>query len=541
MPDLEHSLQRHDLGHLRIVAELWGIELRAPDARTAISELTGQLKTPSLMVEIIEALPDGARQALAELTRRAGRMPWVQFTRQFGEVREMGPGRRDRLRPDQSPVSDAEVLWYRALIGRAFFETPRGNEEFAYIPDDIFAQMPAFSSLAANSPLGRAAIASECQYLMPARAVIIDHATTFLAAQRIEQKTLSLPEEQMAFLAELLIHAGLLDRHGQPNLDALRAHLEAPRAEALLQLAQVWLHSAAHNDLYLVPHLQPEGEWRNDPLSARRFLIGLLNVLPKNTWWSLSAFVADIHQKYPDFQRPAGDYDSWYLRDARSGEFLRGFAHWDTVDGALIRYLIVGPLHWLGVVDLAAPEEADSPQGAAFRLSGWGAALLAGTSPEGIPPEDQPVHLRSDGRVGVPRLAPRPVRYQIARFCRWDEANLHEYRYRLTPASLERARGQGLKITHLLTLLQKNAAPVPPNIVKALKRWDEFGTEIGVENVVVLRVTSPQILEALRKSRAARFLGPPLGPAAITVKEGAEEKVLGALLEMGFLGEIRTM
>ena len=49
-----------------------------------------------------------------------------------------------------------------------------------------------------------------------------------------------------------------------------------------------------------------------------------------------------------------------------SGEYLRGFEHWDEVDGRLIRYIITGPLHWLGVLDLARPEAEQEVT--AFRL-----------------------------------------------------------------------------------------------------------------------------------------------------------------------------
>ena len=319
-------------------------------------------------------------------------------------------------------------------------------------------------------------------------------------------------------------------------------HLEADRGDALAQLAQSWLHSLAHNDLRLVPQLRVEGDWHNDPLAARNFIIQRLQNLPQQTWWSLSAFIADIKQQTPDFQRPAGDYDSWYLRDAQSGEFLRGFEHWDDVDGALLGYLITGPMHWLGLMEIATlQEDAEALSGSAFRLSGWWPALLAGTAPEGFPPETDSIHLRSNGRVGVPHNAPRAIRYQIARFCRWEEPTSHEFRYQLTPASLEQAQSQGLQINHLLTILQKHAQPVPPNIIRALKRWETHGNEIRVEAAVLLRVGTPEILGKLRQSRAARFLGDPLGPTAIIVKLGAEEKVLGALLEMGYFGELEEI
>jgi hypothetical protein len=56
--------------------------------------------------------------------------------------------------------------------------------------------------------------------------------------------------------------------------------------------------------------------------------------------------------------------------------------------------------------------------------------------------------------------------------------------------------------------------------------------------LLVLRVASPDVLQALRASRAARFLGDPLGPTTIVVKPGAAEKVLAALADIGCLGAI---
>ena len=42
------------------------------------------------------------------------------------------------------------------------------------------------------------------------------------------------------------------------------------------------------------------------------------------------------------------------------------------------------------------------------------------------------------------------------------------YAYRLTPASLERGRSQGLHVKHLLTLLRRSALVIPPILIK---RW----------------------------------------------------------------------
>jgi hypothetical protein len=310
------------------------------------------------------------------------------------------------------------------------------------------------------------------------------------------------------------------------------------------------MQSTSFNELQLLPGIQVEGEWQNDPLRARQAILEFIATLPirdsskgggeDRPYWSLEAFTEAIRQKHPDFQRPAGDYDSWYLREELSREFLRGFEHWEEVDGALLRYIICAPLHWLGILDLAAPAEDKTP--AAFRFSAWAADLLEGKAPRGFVSEEGAFIVRSDARIRVPRKAPRAVRYQVARFCDWEteragQDDLTEYAYRLTPASLERARQQGLRINHLLALLRKHASAVPPILVKALERWEENGTEARLEQVLVLRLRSPELLQMLRSSRAARFLDEPLSATAVIVKPGAWEKVLGVLAELGYLGD----
>jgi hypothetical protein len=144
----------------------------------------------------------------------------------------------------------------------------------------------------------------------------------------------------------------------------------------------------------------------------------------------------------------------------------------------------------------------------------------------------------SNGRISVPRSVPRVARYLIARFCEWEPAKPDEYRYHVTTRSLQKAREQGLKVGQLLSLLARNAASeIPPSFVKALKRWELNGTEARVEVQTVLRVSRPEVLDELRKTKAGRFLGESLGPVTIIVKPGAQSKVLAALSEMGLLAE----
>ena len=544
MPKLDQSLHEYDLGQLQIIAELWGIDLEAPNLKQARKSLISQITDRTLVMEIFESLPLQAQQALRQLKQNDNRQRWALFAHRYGDIREVGPGKRDRQKPHHNPISTSEILWYRGLLARAFFETDEGAVEFAYLPDEL-AQLLQDDSSDDQTPPSRPATPDERTEVRQADDQILDHACTLLAALR-----LGMSEEEIAIhtegwpyhihtLISLLSTAGLLDKNGQPVAEKVKTFLELPRSKALLLLVQNWLTSNTHNDLQYMPQIRIEGEWRNDPLLTRRNVLAQLEQLDKGIWWSLPAFIATIKIRQPDFQRPAGDYDSWYIKDRASGDFLRGYEHWEDVDGALLRYLLCGPLHWLGVLDLAAPSEDIEP--IAFRFSPAAQPLLEGHAPEGLAKEAEPLTVDAKLRISVPRLAPRAIRYQVARFCEWQTAGKHEYRYRITPEALTRASEQGLQVKQLLSLLRRYSnTKMPPNLVRALTRWQQHGTQAHMSQLLVLQVGQPKILDELRTSRAARFLGDPLGPTTIVVKAGAWQQVLEALSEMGYLGEMQN-
>ncbi len=542
MPDLFHALQGHDLGFLKIVASLWGVETPARDVRTLLPALTREMLNPALLAEIVDSLPSGARNALQALRDSQGRIPWPLFARRFGDVRSMGAARRDREQPHLNPESPVEILWYRGLIGKAFLNLTPEPQEYAYIPDDLAALI----DLPDQPPpdvFGRAALATECAYpLPPASEAILDDACTLLAALRIglDQSSLDAQMHIPAGALEALLHAaGLIDEQRVPNPQAVRDFLEAPRSSALTRLVQVWLSSTLFNELRLLPGLVCEGEWRNPPAAARAALLAMLKPIPAEAWWSLPDFIAAVKAHSPDFQRPAGDYDSWFIRRATDGEYLRGFAAWDEVDGALLAYLIRGPLHWLGLLDLAAPQNGADP--AAFRFSGRAAALLAGQPPPQAESEDGQIHLSSEGLLRVERRAPRWLRYQLARFGKWLPPASAEYRYQITPSSLAAAQKQGLRGTHLINLLRRHAAPpLPPALLTGIERWEQHGSQARLENATLLRVATPELLTALRKTPAGRYILEELTPTCALIRASGKRHLLRELARLGVLGEDET-
>ena len=541
MPNFSHSLLKQDMGHLRIIAEFWGLELESTDVDSAREELSASLLDLNLLAELMDSLSPQADSAISDFVNSGGRIPWQAFTRKYGDIREMGAGRRDRERPHLKPASTAEILFYRGLLARAFFETDKSSQEFAYIPDDLLLLIESRRDGQPPVPteaLGRPASPKEKGKEIPANDSILDDATTLLAALRMGKSLEAVSSLANISALQSLLTAAKLIKKNTLQPEAVKAFLEAPRKDALKMLQDAWTESTTFNELKLMPGILCEGEWTNQPQETREFLLNLLDGIPEGKWWSFSAFVRDIKQKYADFQRPAGDYDSWFIKRASDGEYLRGFSYWDQVDGALIKYFITNMLHWLGQVNLSIAEGSAEPTAFQVPLSS-----AAGKEEKGR------VSVSSNGKISVERFAPRVVRYQIARFCEWEEhggrvaerteTKNDEYKYQITAQSLKHAKEQGLKAEQLLALLVRHTNnKVPPALVKALKRWEVNGTEARVETQVVLRVSRPEVLDEMRKSKAGKFLGEVLSPTAVIVKSGAIPKVMEALAELGLFAEV---
>jgi Helicase conserved C-terminal domain len=549
MQPLLRTLQDHDLGHLRIVAELWGLELPPGSPLDVARALSAAMLHPSALTELVDGLPTDAGRVLQALTSSGGRIPLADLTRRFGPLREIGAGRRDREKVWRQPASPLEALWYRGLLARAFSDSPTGPVELGFIPSDILSLLKPEPSAAA--PLGHPAV--EPDSILPGPDSAPDDAVTLLAALRrrpsrdlepsagwLQRVSRHLLNPDAAYLLVALLH-DLGPLQGPPlHLQAreVQPFLTLPRPEVSLRLLRAWADSISWNDLAHVPGLDPAGrDWPNDPRASRQTIIGWLTDLPRGTWWNLEAFTSQVRERHPGFQRPGGDFDSWYLRESSTGQFLRGFEGWDAIEGRLLRYVITGPLHWLGAIRLGAGPGTDQPT--AFQTSAL-FGRLADSAPCAQEEERRAeASLHPDNRVVVPRAADRAHRYQIARWATWDSFEADAYVYRITPRALEAAGKQGLRAGQVLAILKAAcSASVPEPLARAIERAAARGTEARLQSVVVLRVSSPRLLEELRRRRAtARYLGEALGRDAVALRSSDWQALCDAAARLGLLIE----
>lgn len=538
MLDIQNTLSGQDLGFLKIVANAWGIEIKAPDAYKARIQLATAMNDPEIIKEIYDVLPEDVKFAFDTLLENDGRTPWAKFARDFGEIQVMGSAKRDRERPDLHPKTPTEYLWYRAFIGRAFFSTETEPQEFAFIPEEIFNQLKPIQIQEKQTP-GRIASEKEIEKKKFVTDRILDDACTILAAMRngFELDYLKhFCEVPPNFLRSLLSDLNLVSQNGAVEPEKVRLFLESSRNESLLTLVKSWIESDTINELYFLPELIIDGNLDHNPKLARQFVMEQISLIPKDQWWNIESFISYIFQTNPDFQRPAGNYDSWYIKDKKTDAYLRGFEHWKDIDGAYIYYLITEPLHWLGLVDLASNSLNEKPL--AFKHSKWFEDLVYNQKPENMKPEDEKITMDSYGKFSVPMRFTRAIRYQISRFCDWADIKNENYIYQITPKSLERAKNQSLKVSHLFKIIQPVINhPIPPKLKSALENWENHGTQAFYNNVLLLQVAEPEAIDKLQSSSAKKFIQGVLNPTTVVINPSGIEQVKKALLDLGYLVE----
>jgi len=540
MPALKKMLQAYDLDLIERICSTWGVEPNQPDLSTSINALMAAMQDTVLVNEVIESLPQSAREAWNYILNHSQKLTWSQFTRKFGEVREFGPAKREREEPEIHPVSAAETLWYRGLIGRAFLNLPPEPREFVYIPDELIKRDSLQKSKSLFPPIKKTP-ADLIKTVFPADGRLIDHMTDWLAARRMGLALSSTawqawPENEI-FISTLSKESDLVNSNLIPDPETLAVFLQQDRNEVLHHWFKTWLKSHKTNDLKSLPGLTFEGEWQNDPLQPRQFVLEILQTLEMEKWFDLASFVGTFKSHQPDFQRPSGDYDSWFISRSGTKQFLRGYEHWDQVDGALLRYFLCGPLHWLGMVDLAQGQKNSE---VSFRLT----PLFNFINSEEKPPLDrhaeEKIKINVDLSFSVPLFASRLLRYQIARFCDIRSISSLQTDYEITPNSLEKAQASGLSPKQLVQLLEKhNKGSIPRSLTLLAEQWEKTGRAAEITEQVILRTKSPEIMQfILGNQNTSKFILEQLSPQVAVINKNGVRNIKKILLDLGYLTDI---
>jgi len=537
MPTLLETLGDYEEDLLILIAGQWGIE-SADIATKKLAHHIAEAITPDGVRDFLDSLLEDDLAPLRELSANQGRIPWPQFERKYGDLREMGAARRQRERPDIHPASQAESLFYKGLIGKAFFDARGGPREYAYMPEEILSFFQLHSQPAVFDGLDQQADRL-VQKKWIANDFIIDHTSTVLAAIRagipLGQLTLRRPDIPMDFLVGLSKEANLISPKNEILAAQTKIFLESGRGKALFQLFSAWSHSEILNELQLVPTIRIEKIPGNHPSLSRLLVLELISSIPGDGWYGTDDFVNRMHDLQPDILRRVGEYDTWFIKNTKSGDYISGFESWHLVEGEYLRVMINGPLYWFGLLDLGKTSDGVD----CFRKSVWSKTLLQKSAPEYPSIAIRDFHIEKTGQVTIDRYFPRDVRYQLTRFCEWSAQKGNHYFYQLTPGSLQRATVQGLKIQQFISIIKKfGRKPIPANLLAALETWSRQGVEAQISREVLLCVKNATVLDSLMDTPAKGFIRERLAKDCAIVNSKGIPTIKAALLELGYFAEI---
>lgn len=558
MASLTRYLIDYDIDLLLIIAGQWDLEFNTNDRLIITEALAAAMSADASVSATWERLSPEARAALHELRANEGHQPYVHFTRRYGEIRAMGPARREREKPWLEPINTTEALYYRGLIFRGFEQTPSGMQEFIQVPDELFRALPEPAPGTITRAPGFASVPR--RQIEDGYDTAVDDLTTILAYLMIRDSDASnwFTEESVCeldrhlrhpqipyyrvMLLTLAVELNLIDITTKPtsvNKEKSRVWLKAPREHQQRSLIEAWMNSTNFNELAFTPGLEAD-EWPNDPLLARQAAIADLIDVPPDLWWNVESFIEHIKQTNPDFQRPGGDYTSWYIEDSYSGKILSGLEYWDFIEGALLNLLFKGPLRWLGIIRRGS---------FAFMLTKVGAALVGHTDWPSEPDPPALIAIDKQGTIQVPVTFDRYERLQLARFTSWigtpppsdyvpatEAPDRGFYLYRLTPQAIRRVQADGFQIDQIIGFLGRNSGgKIPKNVHTMLKRWDEDPDEVVVEDVVIVYTKNLGVYESLKKEKRIKdLLERPTDVNSYAVKRDNLLTLLSSLREVGY-------
>ncbi len=428
-----------------------------------------------------------------------------------------------------------EVEW-----GRGSLPAPLQETDIAVSQRDLFIYWS--TALARPLPLTQAGLVRKRslrqvneQLLLPDPAV--EHAHGEAEAPRIY------------FLRLLLQDLGLLAERDE--------HLEAPNTPG--QIPEFWREPVLQRAARALESWMAIETWSEllglslasldlDLLRARRTLLEQLGTLPVAVWISAERFSNRLLLGTPSLLVETHHIRMWAAVLQADDEYAaRHNQRLADIQSAFVGRAVSGPLHWLGIVDIAL----DDDRLLAFRITKQGGQVLNLVNRTNMgqvaPHPDR--QLDDEGRVVVQPsfhilvLGPVPEfsLAQLELFAERLKADRSAFEYVLSQETVYRGQQSGLTVDGIVAALrQMSSVPIPTNVLRSLRDWDEQYQRIVFHKRVALMHTSSagQLEELWQDTSVRRHLGRRLTPTVATVRVGHRVALRDALFNRGVLAAL---
>jgi hypothetical protein len=562
--DLYRLLSEHPPAVLRAIAANWQVELEDQDPLQAARQLGDAMLAPGALVARITALSPEARQALSVLAQSHGQAAMKSLTLRYGDMRRVGPGRLERDRPWDETPSPLEELVYNGLAFRAFGAVPGGHGELLLLPGELLERLPPPTRAAPAMDLALApepalvadaglalsedvlAVLSYLRRVQPAAPPDDDHLQPpawLMTDQHLARRLIGARDEaRLALCWRLLWRLNLIEeKHGRlrPSL-AARDWLRSADVSRATRLYRAWRDDPRVAELEQVSALicDPDG-CPYDPVASRRRLMQFVQELQPGSWHTPESLAQALKRSQPTFLRPDGDLTSWFVRDAITGQYLRGIESWERVEAALALYLLTHQLHWLGLVRLGAPGPDSAPT--ALGLTDLGTAMLGKATAREAGRDAALAQANAQGDVHVALRGSAYERYQLERIAFW-QGQQEVAHYLLTEESIWEGYNAGITVEQMLAFLKRiTGAGLPTDLTLTLQTWARrFGRATLRQATLLMLADEGTAREIARDHQLSALIVETLTPTVLVVRANDVDELTAALKARGIWPQKET-
>jgi hypothetical protein len=526
---LVEALEQTPTGALRRVASAHGLAHDDSTTRAELIErIAERLGDPTYLGEQLSALPRGERAVLASARASEGELRGALI--------------------DQAAPGVAEDLAERGWLYRVFTATGLLRGEVFVVPDELLLALPSLTGAGEESlveSIERAAGAFDPRAgggrrsSDPAFNVFALVSALTRSGGHLEQEVRSWSEEpggwawelrwtllrQLAELSGLLVHRPDGALGAGPGLERL---LNRPALVAN-RLWRAYLRDAGWSELVQAGLVGASAERSEyvDNVALRRSIVELVQGLPENGWLALDGVLSWLAQARPTI-----------VREQLTPRGLAHFqsAEWQELEAPLLRFFMLGPLYWLGV--LAVSRDGG---GLARRTSRDRDAPAADTTRTADPAGDDAeepctwdgLELVAPARVALGTLL------QLEPYLVLTERGRRS-RYHLHQAHLAAALASGGSIAECRALLGRlTQGPLPTTVDEHLGTWERRFGALTVRPAVLLEAqTAEELSQVLSDERIRPFTRARLSPSVAEVAAADALQLALALRESGHLPRV---
>ncbi|MCC7104807.1 MAG: helicase-associated domain-containing protein [Chloroflexi bacterium] len=548
---LRSLLEQSSLGELHRVFQQHGAADSVALSRAElVHELAARLTEPGYLGAWLERLDANARTVLRSIVADGGQTRGFVLERRVRQV--LGSET-----PERTVRAEIDRLLSTGLVFRGFqaFGPERGEvfvmpEELLPLlparveatadirprvsaPERVLACSPVFALFALASFVRRWRLRDARQSSNAGQLAALDHETEHLVAELPGRAA----RERWTLLAHLAVHLGIFTRE-----DGALDHTEelpgwlGDGDSGHRRLWETYVRAAQWNDLERAGSGKERYAGRvNESLAARAQVLDVLQRLPGVAWLEPEEVVRAVREQAPDFLREGFDVSTSRLLDLLTGEVLAGSSSWDKLEGEVVRYLLSGPLYWLGVVEWGATGEAPDR----LRVSELVVGLLVGAEAAAVVSPCEPLELRDDRRIVASTQAELAILWQLEPYLVLEDRGPPSV-YHLSRLSLARGLEAGGSVQDLHRLLERGAGGALPEAFSgALDRWSTRVGRLRIRPAVLLTSETAEELDVLlERADLATILKHRIGPRAVSVPAGRAQELADLLERHGHLPEL---